>query len=307
MRGAAAPGAVAGRGLVFAALLSLVAVPDFAAAQTEMIGVTAAIRNSVQIRRPGTPQPSRAALRQRVALNDEVQTGRDSQLQILLLDRSMFTVGSNARVRLDRFVYDARRNARSVGAAVMRGAFRFISGRPMGAPGTRAVVRTPVATLAIRGTILEGVVGADAMSIAAAEAGIGPTAGGDEETATLIVLRGPGPKAGEGTRPGAIDVYAGEAVFVLDAPSLALYLPGGGLPPVGPFQISPAGLLALQQLLAPPLAPAGATFAGEDAAPRSDGGGAGVATLGFFATISAILIALVVPTFDDSADQPLSP
>jgi hypothetical protein len=50
-------------------------------------------------------------LRQQVILNDEVRTADASWLQILLLDKSTFTVGANARVAIDRFVYDPAANS----------------------------------------------------------------------------------------------------------------------------------------------------------------------------------------------------
>jgi hypothetical protein len=103
-----------------------------------------------------------------VNLNDEVRTGAASQLQILLLDRTIFTVGANARVAVDRFVYDPAANSRSTGVSVTKGAFRFMSGRTLGRPSGPVTVRTPVATIGIRGTIFEGVVGEDAMRIAKA-------------------------------------------------------------------------------------------------------------------------------------------
>ena len=240
--------AFSSRAVALAAAAALAATPSLIAAQTA-VGVNAAIRNSVQIQKAGTTQARPAVLRQRVSLNDEVRTGQASQLQILLLDRSTFTVGANARLRIDRFVYDPSRNARSMGATVGRGAFRFMSGRGLRRPAGPVSVRTPVASIGVRGTIVEGVVGLDAIRLAAAEAAVGAQAGGDEQTATLILLRGPGPDTQGDTAPGAVDVEAGGRNVVLDRPSLAFYVPGGGLPPIGPFMISEAGLLSFQQLL----------------------------------------------------------
>lgn len=311
MRGLAARCNLLGRLVVPAALLSVVAMPSSVAAQSEVIGVAAAIRNSVLIRRAGTPRPAPAVLRQRMALNDEVLTGRDSQLQILLLDRSTFTIGSSARLRLDRFVYDPRRNTRAVGVEVTKGAFRFISGRRPGPSATRVVVKTPSAAIAIRGTILEGVVGPEATTIAESALATGSAARGDREAATLIVLRGPGAQAQAETPRGAIDVRAGTAAFVLDRPSLALYFPGGGRPPAGPFTISPAALMVLQQLLALPLAAAVVPLpqSAPQAGSASPGSGLAAAdTLATVATAAATAAASqVAPSLDDSLDQPLSP
>jgi hypothetical protein len=241
MRPGPAPRATA---ILAAASLVASAVP----AQAGPVGVNAAIRNKVEIKAAATKKAKAAALRAPVFLADQVETGHASQLQILLLDRSTFTVGADARVTIDRFVYDPGRNSRDLGVSVARGAFRFMSGRSLGKPSGPATVRTPVATIGIRGTIFEGVVGEKAAKIAEDEPAVGKVKS-DEDEASLIVLRGPGPRTEGDTRPGAIDVTAGDRTIVLDAPELALYVPRRGAAPIGPFRLSAAGLLTLQSLL----------------------------------------------------------
>ena len=210
------------------------------------IGINAAIRNTVVTRAATDTAPRAAVLRARVSLGDQVQTANASMLQILLLDRSNFTVGANARVTLDRFVYDPQRGASAVGVSVAKGAFRFISGKSVrNLPGKTAIT-TPVASIGVRGTIFEGAVGPDAVTIARLEAG---AAGGkiDPATATLVVLRGPGATP---TEPGgAIDVTVNGEVVSLDRPGMALFIPGPNQKAIGPFSLSDRGLLALHDLL----------------------------------------------------------
>jgi hypothetical protein len=79
------------------------------AAQNNAVGINAALRNKVDIRSAGTTRVAPAVLRQPVILNDEVRTAKASWLQILLLDKTTFTVGADARVVIDRFVYDPNR------------------------------------------------------------------------------------------------------------------------------------------------------------------------------------------------------
>ena len=112
-------------------------------------------------------------------------------------------------------------------------------------PGKTAIT-TPVASIGVRGTIFEGAVGPDAVRIAGIEAG---AEGGkiDPETATLVVLRGP---AATTTEPGgAIDITANGDTITLDRPGMALFVPGPGQKPIGPFALSDNGLLALHDLL----------------------------------------------------------
>lgn len=236
-----------------AAAASLAASPVFAQA----VGVNAAVRNKVVIVGAGTKKARPAVVRERVSLNDEVRTAAASQLQILLLDRTTFTVGANARVAVDRFVYDPARNSRSTGVSVTQGAFRFMSGRTLRRPSGPVTVRTPVATIGVRGTIFEGVVGEDAIEIAEREAAVGRKVKSKKDEASLIVLRGPGPRAQGDTRPGAVDVTVGATTVTLDRPGLALYAPRVGAPPIGPFPISAAGLQALQSLLRTTAEPGG--------------------------------------------------
>jgi hypothetical protein len=246
----------------------------------QAVGVNAAVRNKVVIVGTGTRKARPAVVRERVILNDEVRTGGASQLQILLLDRTTFTVGANARVAVDRFVYDPAANSRSTGVSVAKGAFRFMSGRTLGRPSGPASVRTPVATIGVRGTIFEGVVGEDAIDIAEREPAVGKKVKAKKDEASLIVLRGPGPRTQGDTRPGAVDVTVGASQVTLDRPGLALYAPRVGAPPIGPFPISAAGLMALQSLLRTTAEPGGGGKKKKDRSDEALLGAAGAAAVG---------------------------
>src|SRR5690348_13766637 len=136
--------------------------------QAVQVGIAAAIFGDVRIAVAAAPKKERAvARRQPVAWGDIVSTKKQSQLQILLLDRSNFTIGANARMTIDRFVYDPGQG-RSLFARVLEGAFRFMSGARDA--NSSATIQSPVGTIGIRGTALDGVVGENAVAIAEAEA-----------------------------------------------------------------------------------------------------------------------------------------
>ena len=229
-------------GLTAAALMS----SGMAAAQA--VGINAAIRNTVTMKTRADAVPRPAVLKERVSLGDQIRTAQASVLQVVLLDRTNFTVGANARVTIDRFVYDPSRSASAVGASVARGAFRFISAKSLHNMPGQSAVTTPVASIGVRGTIFEGVVGPDAVRIALGEAGLGTKGAPDGETATLVVLRGPGAGV-PGETPGAIDVTANGETIPVERPGLAVFIPGPHQPPIGPFALSDKGLLALDDLL----------------------------------------------------------
>ncbi len=219
-----------------------------ALAAPKVIGITSAVVNDVRIRPASVSTYAKAKLRQRVALADRVRTGEKSRLQLLLLDRTKFSVGANAELVIDRFVYDP--NGGSVSASVAKGAFRFMSGSSRSATKT---VNTPSATIGIRGTVFDAAVGAQAVAVASRERAVPQDTRHDPLTATLVVLRGPGPNRQAGLPVGLVDVTGGGQTVTLDAPLLAAYVPYQGAAPIGPFPISLTGLAQLSDfILAPP-------------------------------------------------------
>ena len=224
-------------------LLLAAALPTAALAQ--QVGVNSAVRNQVQMKTAADRALRPAVVREQVHIGDAVQTGAASQLQVLLLDKSVFSVGPNARMTIDKFVYDPNKSTGEVAASVARGAFRFVSGGAAG-PGGRAIT-TPAGSIGIRGTMVEGAVGSDALSVVAKSPGA-PACSGDPEKAVLVVLRGPGSHTTGFDKPGAVDVTAGGRKTTLSTPGQALLLCGG---PAKPFTLPDAALSALSELLRP--------------------------------------------------------
>lgn len=233
-----------------------------AQSSSAQVGVAAAVVGDVKLSNAESPKPKSIAVRQRIALADLIQTGKSGQLQLLLLDRSTFTIGANSVLRIDRFVYDPSRG-RTSGATVVRGAFRFMSGQSN--HGNSATVSSPVATIGIRGTILEGVVGEGARDIAKHEDKAVRDADADKKTVTLVVLRGPGAGTEPGAEVGAASVTSGGVTIELTEPMQAAFVPRAGAAPIGPFRISPGGLSSLHDQVFPA---------------KSGGGGLGKALLG---------------------------
>ncbi len=228
----------------FAVLAIALAVAAPTQAQ-DSVGVNAAIRNSIRTQPTGEAALRPAALRAPVRTGDLIVSGPESQLQVLLRDRTVFTVGANARVTIDRFVFDANRSAAGASASVARGAFRFVSGRGAARGGG---IQTPVASIGVRGTIVEGVVGPDALAVLEGQPGMPPFTGA-ADTASLIVLRGPGPRGAGLDTPGAIDVTGGGATLTADRPGQAMLASSTGL--FGPFDLSDEASRRLSALLRP--------------------------------------------------------
>ena len=85
-----------------------------------------------------------------VHLDEAIVTGGDARLEVTLDDASVLTLGENAAVILDAFVYAAD-GASRLGATVA-GAFRLISGALLPGATRQASVTTPFAVIGVRGT-----------------------------------------------------------------------------------------------------------------------------------------------------------
>lgn len=206
------------------------------AAATETVGLNAEIDNDVRQKSVADPGFRGAVLQGPVRYADDILTAVDSRLLVRLKDDSALTVGPNARISIDKFVIDTDAGAPGAAVSVAKGAFRFASsGKGSKPDGVR--FNTPLAAIGIRGTILEGVVGPDALNVI----GPGPwlaILSLDPETATVIVLR-----------EGIIEIRFGDETIVLDQPGEAIAL--GGTRRSTVFQMPAPATGRLDALLAP--------------------------------------------------------
>lgn len=242
------------RSIATVSLIALMAGPigtSVAAAQERVeVGNAAAVVGDVTMRVNGKGEKEDVERKDRFAWGDLVSTGKKSQLQILLLDRSTFGLGARSQVTIDRYVYDPEAG-RSAFVTFIKGALRFFSGRQEGE--NSAEVQTPAGRIGIRGTAVDMMVGKEAEKIAEDEDFVGRV-DSDKDEATLVVLRGPGAATDGGLTPGVVDVEGAGVTVTLDAPGLAAYIPRAGAAPIGPFSISNKGLSKVQDQMAPEVA-----------------------------------------------------
>jgi hypothetical protein len=135
-----------------------------------------------------------------VHLAEELATAAGARLAVALDDGTTLTLGENARLLIDTFVYDPAGD--STLTAAVSGAFRYVSGRLQDAAARQATISTPVAVIAVRGTNFWG----------------GPIDGG----------------YGVALFEGSISVTSGGVTTVLDAPGSGVNLPPEGGAPTGP-------------------------------------------------------------------------
>ena len=171
-----------------AALIVLSLAPAVFAA--DVIGVNAAVKGSTTIETNG--EIRKALVKDEIRLQDAVNTSKSSSLQILLKDQTTFTVGPNCDLVIDKFVYDPAKNDNTLQATVTKGMFRFMSGSISKSNPNDVSINTPVASMGIRGTIVEGIVGPQAIDLVKNLNVIPQATEVDPSGASLFVLRGPG-------------------------------------------------------------------------------------------------------------------
>jgi hypothetical protein len=142
--------------VVFGALGAGVAAAQTNAAAQGNIGVAAATRN--QVEGVVNSQTQSVAVGNNVFSNELIRTGEDSLAQLLFLDQTSLSVAPKSEVTLDRFVYNPSSNAGTVGLHATIGAFRFVTGSQN---PRNYRIETPVATISVRGTILDLLVWSD--------------------------------------------------------------------------------------------------------------------------------------------------
>src|SRR5215207_252170 len=86
-----------------------------------------------------------------VQANELVTTGANDRAHLVFLDGSSLTVGPNARVTIDRFVFDPGTNSGDLAINASRGVLRLVGGRI--SKQKPIVITTPASTIGVRGGI----------------------------------------------------------------------------------------------------------------------------------------------------------
>jgi hypothetical protein len=121
----------------------------------------------------------------KVYLGETILSGTNSGAQLLLLDQSTFTIGSDSEVVMDTFIYDPKNNDGKIVSTVKKGSLKVISGLISKKNPDNLIVEVPEGTLGSRGTEFQTIVNKRA-----------------NETRTLLI--GPGKNNSLGLRPGAV-------------------------------------------------------------------------------------------------------
>ena len=225
------------RAVSFLSALSVAfCVTGTAFAANESIGVNAAVKGDVTIQ-SGEQEAKQAVIKKPVLLGDVVNSNKVGSLQVLLKDQTMFTVGPDCNLTIDKFVYDPSKNSNSMSASVKKGMFRFMSGNISKSGPDSVSIETPIASMGIRGTMVEGLIGVEAIEMARNAGVITSSSKVDQENASLFVLRGPGKKNTSKNKRGEIAITSAGETVIVKKNGMAVFVANKNSPPSKPFML----------------------------------------------------------------------
>jgi hypothetical protein len=112
------------------------------------VGAMEVVRQNVY----GVPPEGRQAVKRKgdaVVFQEELETLDESGARIRFLDESELTLGAKSKVVIDEFVFDPKHTRGNALIEISVGTLRFVTGEM---PKGGVVIKTPTATLTLRGT-----------------------------------------------------------------------------------------------------------------------------------------------------------
>jgi len=176
----------------------MVQAQERAAEVTRMTGTATAVSESGESRDLSTG----ADLFQ----GDRIETATDSSIGMRFTDGSAFNLGESAAMSVDAYAYQENSTSNSFSSSIFKGVFRFVSGFIARQRSRSMGVRTPVATIGIRGTQVAGEV--------------------DATYARIMLLEPEGD-----ARPTSIEVSNAFGSVVVDEPGFGTEVPDANSPP----------------------------------------------------------------------------
>lgn len=170
-----------------AVLSVLLATSALSPGIAQEVGVLAAVNRDMTGERPAEAR-RQIFLQEKLVTNERIETSADGGGQVLFLDQTSLTITKNSLIVLDKYVYDPVSDTGELGISVLKGAMRMVGGRIT--KKKAALIRTPSATIGIRGGIGNVTVRPDGSTIYMHVAGISSTIEGDGDDVLTITREG---------------------------------------------------------------------------------------------------------------------
>jgi len=127
-------------------------------------------------------------------------SGPDGRMQVMLLDRTVFTIGPHSEIVMDEFIYDPSTRVGTITATVTEGVLRFVTGTIARKKPESMKIKIPPGIVGIRGT--DGIIRVRSGEVAL-----------DRDPAQVTILRGEVQIVTDDTKQ-AVTVKRGEQVTI---------------------------------------------------------------------------------------------
>jgi len=127
---------------------------SIAVAETVTVGAVDKVQAQVEATQAGQTRP--LVVNSDVYFRDRCHSTDGARLQATLKDGTQLTLGENATLVVDEFIYDPSMSRGALSLSVIRGAFLYVGGRIEGVNGAKVQIHTPVGAIGVRGTTVWG-------------------------------------------------------------------------------------------------------------------------------------------------------
>jgi hypothetical protein len=125
-----------------------------AIAEPMAVGAVDQVQAQVEATQAG--QTRALGVNSEIYFRDRCHSTEGARLQATLKDGTQLTLGENATLVVDEFVYDPYRSRGELAIRVVKGAFLYVGGLIDKETGANVRIRTPLAAIGIRGTTVWG-------------------------------------------------------------------------------------------------------------------------------------------------------
>jgi hypothetical protein len=126
----------------------------FAAVEPITVGAVDKVQANVEATQAG--QTRALVVNSDVYFRDQCHSGEGARLQATLKDGTQLTLGENATLVVDEFVYDPNSSRGELSIRIAKGAFLYVGGLIEGESGAKVRIQTPVGAIGVRGTTVWG-------------------------------------------------------------------------------------------------------------------------------------------------------
>jgi hypothetical protein len=119
------------------------------ARQADGIGSVSRVQGEGVLKRDDSTSPLSVELP--IRLNDDIVTAAAARAELTFVDGTKLTIGEQSQLKIDSFVFEEGKSGNRLSLNIA-GPFRFVSGKLGAGEGSSVSVKTPVATIGVRGT-----------------------------------------------------------------------------------------------------------------------------------------------------------